>query len=78
MNNSEKYKKVFSKTFEMKKNFDENLEYNSIEAWDSIGHMNLISNLEEDFKISLETDDIVDFSSFNKGKEILKKYKISF
>ena len=78
MNNSEKYKKVFSKTFEMKNNFDENLEYNSIEAWDSIGHMNLISNLEEDFKISLETDDIVDFSSFNKGKEILKKYKISF
>ena len=40
--------------------------------------MNLISNLEEDFKISLETDDIVDFSSFKKGKEILEKYKISF
>lgn len=78
MNNSEKYKKVFSTTFEMKNNVDENLEYNSIEAWDSIGHMNLISNLEEEFKISLETDDIVDFSSFNKGKEILKKYKISF
>ena len=78
MNNSEKYKKVFSKTFEIKSNFDENLEYNSIEAWDSIGHMNLISNLEEDFKISLETDDIVDFSSFKKGKEILKKYKVSF
>ena len=78
MNNSKKYKKVFSTTFEMKNNFDEKLEYNSIEAWDSIGHMNLISNLQEEFKISLETDDIVDFSSFNKGKEILKKYKISF
>ena len=78
MKNSEKYKKVFSKTFEIKSNFDENLEYNSIDAWDSIGHMNLISNLEEDFKISLETDDIVDFSSFKKGKEILKKYKVSF
>ncbi len=78
MSNSEKYKKVFCKTFEMQNNFDENLEYNSIEAWDSIGHMNLISALEEDFKISFETDDIVDFSSFKKGKEILKKYKISF
>ena len=62
----------------MQNNFDENLEYNSIEAWDSIGHMNLISALEEDFKISFETDDIVDFSSFKKGIEILKKYKISF
>ena len=28
--------------------------------------------------ITLETDDIVDFSSFEKGKEILEKYKISF
>lgn len=78
MKNSEKYKKVFSETFEIKNNFDENLEYNSIEAWDSIGHMNLISALEEKFNVSLETDDIVDFSSFKKGKEILKKYKISF
>jgi hypothetical protein len=24
----------------------------------------------------METDDIVDFSSFNKGIEILKKYKV--
>ena len=76
MNNSEKYKKVFSKTFEIKSNFDENLEYNSIDAWDSIGHMTLMSGLEEGFQISLETDDIVDFSSFKKGLEILKKYKI--
>ena len=78
MKNSEKYKKVFSETFEIKNNFNENLEYNSIEAWDSIGHMNLISALEEKFNVSFETDDIVDFSSFKKGKEILKKYKISF
>ena len=38
--------------------------------------MTLISNLEEVFDISFETDDIVDFSSFNKGKEILKRYNI--
>ena len=78
MNNSEKYKKIFSETFEIKDNFDENLKYNSIENWDSIGHMNLISSLEESFKVSFETDDIVDFDSFKKGKEILKKYKVSF
>ena len=40
--------------------------------------MTLISGLEEGFKISLETDDIVEFSSFKKGIEILKKYKIDF
>ena len=40
--------------------------------------MTLISGLEEGFEITIETDDIVDFSSFNKGKDILKKYQIEF
>jgi len=35
-----------------------------------------MSALEEGFKISLDTDDIVDFSSFKKGIQILKKYKV--
>ena len=41
-----------------------------------IGHMTLMSGLEEGFGITLKTDDIVDFSSFKKGIEILKKYKV--
>ena len=57
---------------------NEELKYNEIEEWDSIGHMTLIAAIEEKFEISIETDDIVDFSSFKKGKEILKKYKITF
>jgi len=35
-----------------------------------------MSTLEEGFKITLETDDIVEFSSFKVGKNILKKYKV--
>ena len=38
--------------------------------------MRLISALEDEFAITIETDDIVDYSSFKKGIEILKKYKI--
>ena len=57
--------------------FTENLKYNEIEEWDSIGHMTLVAALEEEFKISLETDDIIDFSSFKKGIEILKKYNVN-
>ena len=38
--------------------------------------MTLIGSLEEAFGISMETDDIIDFSSYNKGLEILKKYKV--
>jgi acyl carrier protein len=75
--NLEIYKKTFIETLSLdEKKFSENLKYNDIPEWDSIGHMTLMSGLEEAFKITLETDDIVDFSSFIKGKEILKKYKV--
>lgn len=73
----ERYKNTFIKSLSIEKeNFQESLEYNQIPEWDSIGHMTLMSGLEEEFNISLETDDIVDFSSFKKGIEILNKYKV--
>ena len=79
MSNKNKYKDIFIKSLAIDdKKFTENIKYNEIPEWDSIGHMTLISGLEEGFNISMETDDIVDFSSFKKGIEILKKYSISF
>ncbi len=80
MSNLKKYQKIFVDTFTIdeKKTKLASLKYQDIQEWDSIGHMTLISNLEEQFKISIETDDIVDFSSFKKGMEILKKYKVKF
>ena len=70
--NLKKYEKAFKETFDLENiNFNE-LKYQSIDNWDSIGHMTLMSALETEFSITLETDDIIDFSSFNKGKEILK------
>jgi acyl carrier protein len=79
MTQIEKYHKCFEEALGVDKSaVNENLKYNEIPEWDSIGHMTLISNLEDEFKISIETDDIVDFSSFTKGKEILKKYKVEF
>ena len=77
MSNLEKYKEAFIKALEIEKSkFSDKIKYNEIPEWDSIGHMTLMSGLEEGFQISLDTDDIVDFSSFKKGLEILKKYKI--
>ena len=78
MNNLEKYKKAFTDSLNVsEKEVNDNLKYNEIPEWDSIGHMTLISDLEEEFKITFETDDIIDFSSYEKGKQILKeKYKI--
>ncbi len=71
------YEKIFTDVFSVSNDSLEKLEYNQIDQWDSIGHMTLVSELEDKFKISMETDDIIDLSSFKKGKEILKKYKVS-
>ena len=79
MNNTEKYNQSFISALSINsKVLNDNLKYNDIPEWDSIGHMTLISALEETFSINIETDDIVDFSSYKKGKKILEKYKIKF
>ena len=77
MKNKNKYIEIFIKSLSIdKKKFTEKLKYNDIPEWDSIGHMTLMSTLEDGFNISIDTDDIIDFSSFKKGIQILKKYKI--
>ncbi len=80
MENEKKLKKTFCSALSVAEDkIDNSLEYNGIPEWDSIGHMTLISAIEEEFKISIETDDIIDFSGFKKGKEILSsKYNIKF
>lgn len=78
MKNKQKYIDIFISSLSIdKKKFNENLKYNDIPEWDSIAHMTLISGLEDAFKISINTDDIIDFSSFKKGLKILKKYNIN-
>ncbi|MCR4568369.1 MAG: acyl carrier protein [Pseudobutyrivibrio sp.] len=76
MTNLEKYEDAFIKTFNIKKEELEELEYQSIEGWDSVGHMGLIEALEDTFDIMMDADDIIDFSSYKRGKEIIKKYSI--
>jgi acyl carrier protein len=77
MNNLETYKKAFVDSLSIDHDLvNEKLEYGSIPEWDSIAHMSLMSELEDRFNLSIETDDVIDFSGFQKGKEILKKYKI--
>ena len=79
MSNKDYYDQVFIETFDLdKKYLNDKLEYNTIEAWDSIGHMQMIAELEDKFNIELEMDDIINFSSYNKGIELLEKYGIEF
>jgi acyl carrier protein len=78
MTNLEKYNSVFKECFMIEEIQLEELIYQSVISWDSVGHMGLIAQLEEAFDIMLDTDDIIDFSSYKIGKEILKKYDIQF
>jgi acyl carrier protein len=76
MNNLKAYKEAFVTAFEVDESVVTELEYESVETWDSVGHMVLMAELEGAFDISLEMEDIIDFSGFKKGKELLKKYDI--
>ena len=77
MNNREKYDEAFIETFDLKQDqLNSFLEYQSINAWDSVGHMALIAELEDVFDIMLEMDDIVDFGSYETGIKTMQKYGV--
>ena len=77
MTNKEKYAQVFIDSFSITADqLNENLVYQSVQQWDSIGHMGMVAALEEVFDIMMETDDIIDFGSYAKGFEILAKYNV--
>jgi acyl carrier protein len=74
--NLDNYKNAFIESLEVEENQLEGLKYQDVPGWDSIGHMTLMAALEEVFDIMMDTEDIIDFSSFEKGKEILGKYDV--
>lgn len=76
MSSETKYAKAFIDTFGIDEAKLGGLKYQDIEEWDSIGHMNLMTVIEECFDIEMDIDDITDFSSFEHGKTILRKYEV--
>ncbi len=78
MTNAEKLAKVFADTFGISEAETKGLQYQGIEAWDSVGHMTLVAAIEDEFGLSMDTDDIIDMSSFEKAQEILAKYDVQF
>ena len=79
MSNKDKYDSIFIEVFEIDKaDLTDELEYQSIDSWDSVGHMSLMAELEDAFDIMLEMDDIVDFGSYKTGIETMKKYGVEF
>ena len=79
MSNLEKYNQAFIDSLEVSEAQLADLKYQDIPAWDSVGHMGLVAAIEDAFDIMMDTDDIIDLSSYEKGKEILSNnYSIEF
>ncbi len=78
MENLKKLIKAFSEALELPvEKITDDLSYGN-ETWDSIAHLALIASIETEFDIMLNSDDVIDMSSFTKAKEILNKYDINF
>lgn len=77
MTNYEKYVEAFKTGLAIdEEKVTKDLTYQSIMEWDSVGHMELVAELEDIFDISMDTDDIIEFNSFEAGIKILAKYNI--
>ena len=75
--NLSKYQDAFIEAFELEdKNLLSDLKYQSIDEWDSIGHMALMGELESAFDITIKTEDLIVFESYKQGVDILARYDI--
>jgi acyl carrier protein len=56
----------------------DDLQYQGNEKWDSLAHMSLVATIEDEFSVMIDTDDVIDMSSFAEAVKILGKYGVSF
>ena len=74
----EKLRQTFADSFGLPlEAINDDLRYNTIPQWDSVAHMALIAAIEQAFDLLIETDDVIDMSSFAKAKEIVAKYGVA-
>lgn len=76
MTNLETYNRLFIRDLRVKEEDLSGLKYRGTRSWDSLGHMDLVADLEEAFDIHISTSDVMNISSYEKGKEVLLKYGV--
>jgi acyl carrier protein len=76
---TEKLQRAFIETVGVAPDTDwRSLAYGSTPGWDSVGHMALVSGIENTFDIMLTTDQVINMSDFSKAKEIIAEHGIVF
>ena len=77
MNNLEKYNQAFIEVIGVEESaLDSNFNKDSVDGWDSVHQLNIIALLEESFDIMLDPEDIMELTSYEKGKELMAKYEV--
>ena len=77
MSNLEKLKNIFCEVFSVEpSSLNEDFDKDNIDGWDSVHQLSLTSSVEDEFDIMLDAEDILEFTSYEKVKSILAKYKI--
>ena len=76
MSNIEKLKEAFVEGLEIPMEEAETATMEGVDKWDSIGQMSLVAIIEDAFGIEFEPDEVMQFTSFEAGKEILKNHNI--
>lgn len=72
MTNLEKYNNIFTEVFGVDASFlNDSFSKDTADQWDSVHQLNLVSLAEETFDIMLDPEDIMGFTSYARGKEIL-------
>lgn len=79
MTNIEKYNQAFVEVFGVNESvLNDSFAKDSVDGWDSVHQLNIIALLEESFDIMFDPEDIMEFTSYGKGRELLKKYDVVF
>jgi len=56
----------------------DDLQYQDNAQWDSLAHMSLVAAIEDEFGVMIDTDDVINMSSFQEAVRILGKYGVTF
>lgn len=70
---NDRLRTVFVESLGLDEDVDvENLKYRDIDQWDSVGHMALVAAIEDEFDVELDTEQVIDMSSFKVATDMLK------
>ena len=78
MENLEKYNNAFVEVFGAKaEELNDSYSKETVDEWDSVHQLSLIAAFEEAFDIMFDPEDIMEMTSYAKGKELLAKYDVT-